>query len=64
MLDESSKDLLLSKLTTVIFENDMPKISAAIWHWIRCHSALPQTNKREKWQNLNQKKFLSGEKEF
>ena len=29
-LDESSKDTLLFKLTTMAFENDMPMISAAI----------------------------------
>ena len=36
-------------------------ISAVIWHWMHCHSALPYTNNRGKWQNLMQKKFLSGE---
>ena len=46
------------------FENDMPMISAAIWHWMPYHSALSYTNNRGKWQNLKQKKILSGEKEF
>ena len=36
-------------------------ISAVIWHWMHCHSALRYTNNRGKWQNLMQKKFLSGE---
>ena len=39
-------------------------ISTVIWHWMHCHSALPYTNNRGKWQNLMQKKFLSGEMNF
>ena len=31
------------KLITMTFENDKPMISAAIWHWMHCHSALPYT---------------------
>ena len=34
----------------------MPIISAAIWHWMHCHSALPYTNNRGKWKNVMQKK--------
>ena len=45
------------KLTTMTIENDMSMISVAIWHWMHCHSALPCSNKREKWQNLKQKKI-------
>ena len=41
------------------FENDMSMISAAIWHWMHCHSALPYTNNRGKWQNVKQKKRIS-----
>ena len=50
------------KLTTVPFENDMPRISAAIWHWKHCHAALPYTNNRGRWQNLKQKKASVGRK--
>ena len=39
-------------------------ISTVIWHWMHCHSALRYTNNRGKWQNLMQKKFLSGEMNF
>ena len=39
-------------------------ISTVIWHWMHCHSALPYTSNRGKWQNLMQKKFLSGEMNF
>ena len=44
------------------FENDMSMISAAIWHWMHCHSALPYTNKRGKWHNIKHKKKFFWEK--
>ena len=50
------------KLTTMAFENDMSVISAAIWHWMYYHSALPYTNNKGKWQNLKQKKKSSVKK--
>ena len=54
------------KLTTMAFENDMSVISAAIWHWMHYHSALPYTNNKGKWQNLQQKKkkFCQEKKNF
>ena len=59
------------KLSTVAFENDMPMISAAIRHWMHCHSALPYTGEGSKQQTigesdkiLSKKKILSGEKEY
>ena len=50
------------KLTTMTFENDMSMISAAIWHWMHCHSALPYINNRKKRQNVKQKKKFCREK--
>ena len=44
------------------FEYDISMISAAIWHWMHYHSALPYTNNRGKWQNLKQKKISAGKK--
>ena len=56
------KTLCCLKLTTMTFENGMLRISAAIWHWMHYHSALPYRNNRGKWQNLKQKKISIGKK--
>ena len=53
------------KLTTMTF--DMPMIFAAIWHWMKCHSALPYatlSTTEESGKILSKEKFLSREKEF
>ena len=40
-------------------KSDMSIISTAIWHWMHCHSALPYTNNRGKWQKWHVNYFYS-----